>query len=304
MSMHTATRHPFTLFAAVVGLLFALAVFTLPHDASSQSSVAITGYLWSDTIGWIDLNCANSDSCSSSNFGLSAASDGTISGYAWSDNVGWISANSSDVSGCPTTPCTPQIDGASVVGWLKARAAGGDGWDGWIKLSGSGYGVTLSQGNFGGYAWGSDVIGWVDWSRAHTQYGSCAPAYSCSDPHTIVYTDSSCVTETVASCTPPTFCSVGSSVCLYPQMQVNGHLRAVPQVVPVGNTVTVSWDVQNVDGCAVSGDNGDSWSGATGSHTSSPIMQRTIYTLTCTTLDQSTFTESATVNTVPVFQER
>lgn len=42
------------------------------------------------------------------------------------------------------------------------------GWDGWISLSGTGYGVTFnkSTGAFSGYAWGgSDVLGWINFSQ-------------------------------------------------------------------------------------------------------------------------------------------
>ncbi len=49
------------------------------------------------------------------------------------------------------------------------------GWDGWISLSGTTpvYGVTgattgtgaTAVTNFSGFSWGSDVVGWVDWSK-------------------------------------------------------------------------------------------------------------------------------------------
>src|SRR5437588_258424 len=105
-----------------------------PRSVLSQSSTnTIIGYAWSDTIGWVDLNCANSGTCGTNNFGLSYGSDGTLSGYAWSDNVGWISANSSDLVGCPTFPCTATLSQSGLSGWLKALSANGTqtgGWDG------------------------------------------------------------------------------------------------------------------------------------------------------------------------------
>jgi hypothetical protein len=49
-----------------------------------------------------------------------------------------------------------------MTGWAKAIAADGNGWDGWISFAGTGYGPTLSGSNITGYAWGSDVVGWID----------------------------------------------------------------------------------------------------------------------------------------------
>jgi len=37
-------------------------------------------------------------------------------------------------------------------------------WDGWISLSGTGYGVKL-DGTTPSFAWGSDILGWIDFSR-------------------------------------------------------------------------------------------------------------------------------------------
>ena len=84
-------------------LIIGATFFIMPHSALSQgASASITGYAWSDTIGWIDLNCSNSGVCATNPFGLSIDSGGNITGYAWSDSVGWISANGSDLAGCPT----------------------------------------------------------------------------------------------------------------------------------------------------------------------------------------------------------
>ncbi len=76
-----------------------------------------------------------------------------------------------------------------MTGWVKALSADGNGWDGWISLAGDGatwngsscvgandylgtnrcnYGVKLNliTGDFEGYAWGSDVVGWIDFNPA------------------------------------------------------------------------------------------------------------------------------------------
>ena len=57
-------------------------------------------------------------------YSLTVASDGTISGYGWSDNIGWVSANASDLAACPEEPCTAKIAGDALTGWLKALSGG------------------------------------------------------------------------------------------------------------------------------------------------------------------------------------
>jgi hypothetical protein len=85
-----------------------------------------------------------------------------ITGYAWSSNIGWISFNSSALIGCPTNPCQAKLVGNNFTGWAKATAANGNGWDGWIHLSGTGYGLTLdSDDTIDGYMWGGPVVGWA-----------------------------------------------------------------------------------------------------------------------------------------------
>jgi hypothetical protein len=96
--------------------------------------------------------------------------------------------------------------------------------------------------------------------------------------------------------TPPPSFNSGSNT--------TGHLQAKPQVLSPGKTATVLWNVSNVSSCTTTGSNGDSWTGASGSKTSSAISQRTVFTLTCTGLDASKVNESAVVNVTPTFQEQ
>ena len=271
----------------------------------TSAGTPITGWAWSDTVGWISL--------SGTGYGLSAASNGTVSGYAWSDNIGWISANAGDVAGCPSGTCTPKISSGTFTGWLKALAADGNGWDGWISLAGSGYGPTITSGAFSGYSWGSDVVGWVDWSLARTTYNVCAPSYSCSG-NIIQHTDASCTVTNVTTCVSPNYCSIGSSTCLSYTPVFNtgtggftGHLQVVPSLVSQGVTTKLFWNVSNVSSCSVTGSNNDHWTGlssGSGGVTSAPIFQQTNFTLACTGLDNSVINETQTVNVVPIFQEK
>ncbi len=328
-------KHPYSALALLFAIVL-IVVSTLlsePPTVHSQSApYPITGYAWSDNIGWVSLNCATggpneSNVCGTSNYGLSINSSGVISGYAWSDNIGWISANSSDLTGCPSAPCTATISsGGAMSGWLKALAADNNGWDGWISLSGTSpnYGVTETGGVFSGYAYGY-VVGWTDFEYASTTYGTCIPSttYICtgSGNQTITQsvTGTNCaITNTpVTTCVSPAFCSAGSSTCLYPSPTVTGALSISPQLTPASSTVQVSWNISNVESCAVAGSNGDGtttstdtnspglWNTLSGTETSSAIAQQTVYTLSCLEDDGITqFTETATVNVAPTYQER
>jgi hypothetical protein len=274
-------------------------IASVPRFAASQSgSTPITGYAWSDTIGWIDLNCANSGVCGTNNFGLSISQNGNISGYAWSDNVGWVSANASDLTGCPSGPCNAAIANSSLQGWLKAIAADNNGWDGWISLSGSNYGPVLSNGAFSGYAWAGDVLGWVDFSLAKAQAQSCAPNYYCTGTAQY-YQNAQCTSTLQTTC--PYECSNGSCIAA-PSMQ--GTISTTPTLVRSNSTVTVSWIAANASSCKVTGTNGDSWSGTSESQISGAIADTTVFTLTCTDLGgASSVLGTASVHVVPTWQE-
>ena len=82
------------------------AYLAAPHRAISQTTAPITGYLWSDTIGWISMD--------GSEYGVSIDSSGNLSGYAWSENAGWIKFNHGEsfASGVAFLP-----DSASLIGY-------------------------------------------------------------------------------------------------------------------------------------------------------------------------------------------
>jgi len=108
------------------------------------------------------------------------------------DNIGWISFNTSDLVGCPSGVCEARITGGALNGWARVcsvfvSACSGTlkpstergGWDGWISLSGTWTNPTTSAtGSYGpvvstvpadngllkGWAWGSDVVGWISFN--------------------------------------------------------------------------------------------------------------------------------------------
>ncbi len=121
---------------AVAVLFLTNAVFG-PVSITKAANSPVTGYAWSDNIGWIQMNPA---------FGGAQVDDitGIFSGYAWSDNIGWI--NFAPASGFPETPnesAKLNLSTGQITGWVKALAASGSGgWDGWIKMRG-GTGSTI-----------------------------------------------------------------------------------------------------------------------------------------------------------------
>ncbi len=188
---------------SVVLVAITLLLVDMPRTAESAPSDNLSGYAWSDNIGWISMNCTD-ENCGSTNYGVRVAPDGTLSGYAWSDNIGWISFNAADVNGCLEAPCTPTLNRTTgeVTGWAKAIAGGGlnaGGWDGYIRLSGmssSGdrYFVSVTNCAWGGYAWGSDVVGWIDFD-GHAR--------------SVTGTGDACVTLSYPNLTPESFNPAG-----------------------------------------------------------------------------------------------
>lgn len=145
------------------------------NKANAGVSHNLSGYAWSETVGWISFNCTDSSSCSTTDYGVGVnKSSGNLFGYAWSSNIGWITFNQSELSGCPgSSSCTANLSGSTLSGWARALAyadAESGGWDGWISLNGSNYGVTFdtNSNEFSGYAWGSDVVGWIDFNPQYS----------------------------------------------------------------------------------------------------------------------------------------
>lgn len=137
------------------------------------SSDNISGWAWSENIGWISFNSTNT--VSPVNYGVDInAGNGKFSGYAWSDNVGWLSFTPSDLSGCPSMPCETRLDFDTnqVVGWARFLAGNpaAAGWDGWVRFQGAipstgeTYGVIRAGSTLTGWAWGGDVVGWIQFS--------------------------------------------------------------------------------------------------------------------------------------------
>lgn len=151
---------------------------TCASAAASATNKAFTGWAWSDNIGWISFSPSNSGS-SGGTYGVlrDTANNGLLAGCAWSDNIGWISFSKNDLTGCLPGVCEARLgtDG-KLTGWARAVAGAGriDGWDGWISLNKKttdtyNYGPQISsnpsdKGLLVGWAWGSEVVGWLSFN--------------------------------------------------------------------------------------------------------------------------------------------
>jgi|GEM_PF-2571005 len=114
-----------------------------------------------------------------SKYGVVVQPDRSLVGYAWSSNLGWIKFGG--LTGMPTSPGNDNgnakiQDGGVVHGWVRAcsgtqngdcstMTSRTDGWDGWISLRGSNYGVNYNAPVFQGYSWGGEVVGWIKWDQ-------------------------------------------------------------------------------------------------------------------------------------------
>ena len=142
-------------------------------------------------LGWVSTNSVSDGSPVS--YGLNIPGvDGPVTGYAWSENIGWIDFNPQAHCGSAYTAssCVAPAGGNggvsrssnNLVGWARivgiateSFANNSGGWSGWISMSqstGGGaapYGVIINAGNtLGGYAW-SDELGWIDFNKAKIQ---------------------------------------------------------------------------------------------------------------------------------------
>lgn len=148
---------------------FFIGIIAIGLTSSLAHAAAPLGWLWGGTpdntgayqgAGWISLNGSNSGSGGGS-YGVTIPSgNGNLSGYAWSPYYGWLSFNQSDLAGCPSGTCVATRSGSTFTGWAKFLALSGvGGMNGWVSLSGPGYGI----GTGNSYGWSSD-LGWIDLS--------------------------------------------------------------------------------------------------------------------------------------------
>lgn len=188
---------------AILSIGFFLVFFVLAGVVKTKAGTEhnVAGWLWSNSgdgtnitaVGYISMNSTNLGG--STNYGVSVPSNGPVSGYAWSENLGYIDfAPAAPYPGAPSNSVTRT--GNSLSGWARfeeiekaAKTGNSGGWQGWIKMSGTGqngtpYGVTIdpTTGKLSGYAW-SEELGAISFdsnggsggSGGLTGYGATIP---------------------------------------------------------------------------------------------------------------------------------
>ncbi len=198
-----------------VFVIIALTIFgTINNSVDATNADNVSGYAWSSNTGWVNLN--------GSNYGLHilTSTPGTLSGYAWSSNLGWIGFegaadwsnpinNKIPIKGFARV-CSVYVNGCS--GELKSEAERG-GWDGLISLydqtGADAWGWVINQDKtISGYAWGSDVVGWVELKNATISFNETIKLKLTATPDTILSGETSTLTLTAnnidgpAACTP------------------------------------------------------------------------------------------------------
>jgi hypothetical protein len=102
----------------VVVITILILGFSFSVKADGQE---LQGYVYSDTAGWISLNCQNTNSCNKIDYKVSEDGNGVLSGFGYSQNNEWINFN-------------PNFGGASIdlVDGLSGYVFGQQ--NGWIKI--------------------------------------------------------------------------------------------------------------------------------------------------------------------------
>lgn len=148
--------------------------------------IPMAGYIWSgynnsnEGIGWISMHCSNTSSCAENggvDYGVGLKKNGDIEGFAWSPNIGWVQFGNLNTSNMPNNQGNARVtEDGDLLGWARAIAGreSGAGWDGWILLSSSQWGIKFdfttgetitTPSNVYSWAWGGDTVaGWLDFS--------------------------------------------------------------------------------------------------------------------------------------------
>lgn len=155
--------------------------YSKPADAGMEH--AVSGWAWSENIGWISFN--NVSGGGGVDYGINIDSaTGNLSGNAWSENLGWISFDRGQAGNPPSDPYKTgsgpiakyDFLTGELTGWMRVLANGG-GWDGWIRFcdrntthcSAGDQIARVVNGEFFGWAWSDSVVGWISFNCANQE---------------------------------------------------------------------------------------------------------------------------------------
>ena len=188
----------------LTGVFLLLLAYNFIAGAVAAENV-LKGWAWSFNTGWVNFNCEDREVCGQSDYKVSInPSTGELSGYAWSSNIGWIK---SDPAG--PYPINPQK--SAYMYWDEKEESVK--MDGWIKTSGvandgKNYGVYLEGNKLKGYAWGSEVVGWLSFYDVEALIDAPNCDFT-ADPSSIVLPQYSTLSW---SCQHTTGCSIDQGI--------------------------------------------------------------------------------------------
>lgn len=101
------------------------------YKVSNTEAGVLSGWAWSDVIGWISFSCSNAGTsgCAGHDYGVTIVNSAIpgqaeFEGFAWNDVVGWISFNCNNPhEGYPAGICS-QVDYKVATNWALEPAEG------------------------------------------------------------------------------------------------------------------------------------------------------------------------------------
>jgi hypothetical protein len=207
-------------------------------------------------------------------------------------------------------------------------------WDGWIALRGTNHAITSNMAtgmNADSYAWGSEVVGWIDMfsqvtfaTTSATIWGNnCTVAQGASTCGTVLNwdIDNGALLPNLFRVTLPSLqLSTNRTQTNFPVTISLGNttfharsgtsptmdLNAIPPIVRRGNTATINWSLSSLAGntCVINGPGITNLAVGTvsGSVQTGPIMNTATVRMTCTGA-YGTVEERLSIEVIPVAVE-
>ena len=95
------------------------------NGGATVSDTTVTGFIWGDSVGWINLGPFNSGA--GADAGVKNTCGGILSGYAWGQNTGWINFAPTTATGANQPKINTTTGAITGTVWSQNY--------GWIQLS-------------------------------------------------------------------------------------------------------------------------------------------------------------------------
>lgn len=185
--------------AMIVGMITVSALLPKKYsEAQTVTSYNVSGYAFSDMPNASDQVVTDTNyyggrglgkiEMSGSGYQVTLSSNGKFSGYAWNEIAGFVSFDGIKVDQSCLDTINSSCDVAGDIVFIAAKnttATISGGWDGIVRTNGS-WNNTVKLGKsingvrtMLGYAWGGDVVGWVDFSNVKITIPVITPVDEC-----------------------------------------------------------------------------------------------------------------------------